>query len=624
MTARTPFLELLAPAKNADFGIEAITHGADAVYIGGPSFGARSDAGNGIADIERLARHAHRFNARVLVALNTIVDDRELAQAREIAWQSWNAGADALIVQDMGLLDCDLPPIALHASTQCDIRTPEKARFLDAVGFSQMVLARELSLAQICEIAAQTTATLEFFVHGALCVSYSGQCYLSHAQTGRSANRGECSQACRLPYTVADSGGTVLLERKHVLSLKDNNQTDNLAALIDAGIRSFKIEGRLKDLAYVKNVTAHYRQRLEALLDGQPALRRASSGRSTFQFTPNPDKTFHRGATDYFVNGRQIDIGAFDSPKFAGEAIGEIARLGRKEFDLATQATLHNGDGLSFYTTDGELTGLRVNIATPIDSGFRLSPSLTDGRLPAGLQVGTKIFRNHDQIFERALEKKSAERRIPLRIRLGENADGLVLQLTDDRGITAKATVTQPLEPARDGDQALAALREGLAKLGNTIYAAATIEVELATPRFIPASLLNALRREAIEALDTARAAAYRRPERTAPQVPPATYPQEALSYLGNVFNAGARAFYEKHGVTRIEPAYECNQEPGEVSLMVTRHCVRFSLKLCPKQVKGVRPEPLQLIHGKDRLTLRFDCRACEMHVIGHLKTGRR
>ncbi|SDG91697.1 peptidase U32 family protein [Propionivibrio dicarboxylicus] len=624
MTTRPPCLELLAPAKNADFGIDAITHGADAVYIGGPSFGARSEAGNSIADIERLARHAHRFNARVLVALNTIVDDRELAQARDIAWQSWNAGADALIVQDMGLLECDLPPIALHASTQCDIRTPEKARFLDAVGFSQMVLARELSLAQIAAIAAQTTATLEFFVHGALCVSYSGQCYLSHAQTGRSANRGECSQACRLPYTVADGQGTVLLERKHVLSLKDNNQTDNLAALIDAGIRSFKIEGRLKDLSYVKNVTAHYRQRLDALLEQQPALRRASSGRSTFQFTPNPDKTFHRGATDYFVTGRQIDIGAFDSPKFAGEAIGEIARLGRKEFDLATKITLNNGDGLSFFTADGELTGLRVNIAEPIDGGFRLSPSLTDGRLPAGLAVGTKIFRNHDQVFERALEKKSAERRIPLQIRLDESADGLVLGLTDDRGVSATATITQPLEPARDGEQALAGLREGLAKLGNTLYTADTITLDIATPRFIPASLLNALRREAVEALDAARAAAYRRPERVAAQIPPAPYPEAALSYLGNVFNAGARAFYEKHGVTRIEPAYECGEETGEVSLMVTKHCLRFSLTLCPKQVKGIRPEPLQLIHGKDRLMLRFDCRACEMHVLGRLKPVRR
>ena len=623
MNRRSPLLELLAPAKNADFGIEAINHGADAVYIGGPSFGARAGAGNPIADIERLASHAHRFNARVLVALNTILSDNELEAARTLIWQFWNAGADALIVQDMGLLELDLPPIALHASTQCDIRTPRKARFLENVGFSQMVLARELSLAQIRDIAAETSATLEFFIHGALCVSYSGQCYLSHAQTGRSANRGDCSQACRLPYSLSDQRGTLLADHKHLLSLKDNDQTANLRALVDAGIRSFKIEGRLKDLSYVKNVTAHYRQQVDAILEESGELRPSSSGCCTFTFTPQLEKTFNRGATDYFVNERQADIGAFDSPKFVGDRIGTVTQLGRKHFDVSSPWPLHNGDGLTFFTADGELTGMRVNLAEAIEGGYRLSPTLSDGRLPTGLQVGTVIHRNHDHEFERQLEKKSVDRRIPLHLRFSETSTGFALQLIDDRGLAATAQIEQVKAHAQNADRALATLRENLGKLGNTIYSVAAIHLDVSAAWFIPAAALNALRREAVEALESARTAAYRRPERLAPLEPPAIYPEDSLTYLGNVFNAKARAFYEKHGVRLIEPAYECQQERGEVSLMVTKHCIRFSLNLCHKQVKGIRPEPLILINGQEKLTLRFDCKPCEMHVVGRLRNRR-
>ncbi|MFZ2855134.1 MAG: peptidase U32 family protein, partial [Rhodocyclaceae bacterium] len=297
-------LELLAPAKNAEFGMEAISHGADAVYIGGPAFGARANAGNTVAEVGALADFAHRYNARVLVALNTILHDNELEAARRTAWEVYDVGADALIVQDMGLLELDLPPIELHASTQCDIRTAEKARFLGEVGFSQMVLARELTLMQIREIHAATDATLEFFIHGALCVAFSGQCYISHAHTERSANRGDCSQDCRLPYTLQDDQGRVVAFEKHLLSMKDNNQSGNLHALIDAGIRSFKIEGRYKDVGYVKNITAHYRTVIDRILEERTDLRRASSGKTTLLFTPDPDKTFHRGTTDYFVNGR--------------------------------------------------------------------------------------------------------------------------------------------------------------------------------------------------------------------------------------------------------------------------------------------------------------------------------
>ena len=626
MSVTRKHLELLAPAKNADFGIEAIDHGADAVYIGGPSFGARANAGNPVADIERLANYAHRFNARVLVTLNTILKDDELEAARKLVWQFYEAGADALIVQDMGLLELDLPPIQLHASTQTDIRSAAKARFLEQVGFSQIVLARELSLDQIRSIAGQTSAILEFFVHGALCVSYSGLCNISHAQTGRSANRGDCSQACRLPYSLSDNNGQVIVENKHLLSMKDNDQSDNLAALIEAGISSFKIEGRLKDLSYVKNITAHYRQRLDEIMTGQVIYQRASSGRSTISFTPKPEKTFNRGATDYFVNDRKTDIGAFDSPKFVGEKIGTVLKTGRDNFDIDSAAALNNGDGVAYFNAEQELVGMRINRADRLSSTgqhYRLWPSLSNGRLPTDLHLGSTLYRNHDQEFERQLEKKSAERRIPLQLRLAETADGFSLQLTDDGGISVSVSIVQAKEAAQNKERAEQSLRENLGKLGTTIYSAADIELATTQAWFIPASSLNALRRSAVDALDAARHAAYRRPERTAALEPPAAYPEDALSYLGNVFNAKARAFYEKHGVSVIEPAYECHAEKGEVSLMITKHCLRYSFNLCHKQVKGIRPDPMILMNGKEKLTLRFDCKPCEMHVIGKLNTSR-
>jgi|694.fasta_scaffold32596_5 collagenase-like PrtC family protease len=630
----SPILELLAPAKNADFGIEAITHGADAVYIGGPAFGARANAGNSIADIERLAAHAHRYHARVFVTLNTILRDDELEEARRLAWQFYEAGADALIVQDMGLLELDLPPIQLHASTQTDIRTPAKARFLQDVGFSQIVLARELTLQEIAKIdeglrvgADGTPATLEFFVHGALCVAYSGQCYISHAHTGRSANRGECSQACRLPYTLEDEAGRIVAHDKHLLSMKDNDQSANLRALIEAGIRSFKIEGRLKDLSYVKNITAHYRTLLDEFLDASPGYRRASSGRCSYTFTPRPEKTFNRGATDYFVNERKPDIGAFDTPKFSGELVGEVTRIGPDWFEAETSAPLHNGDGLSYYDSHRELVGLRVNRA----DGARLFPN----EMPDDLAVGTALYRNRDQEFERALEKKSAERRIGLHLQLSETPDGFALTLTDEDGITASAALPHAHEVSKNADRALAGLRENLGKLGSTIFTASEISLDLSQPWFLPASAVNGLRRDAIAALEAARAATCERlPRRIAVGCPqsgiPATqggaaptYPENELSYLANVLNSAARAFYAKHGVSVIAEAYETDSEKGEVSLMITRHCLRYSYNLCPKEVKGLRPDPMTLVNGKEKLTLRFDCKKCEMHVIGKLKKGR-
>jgi putative protease len=628
-------LELLSPARDADIGIEAVNHGADAVYIGGPSFGARTSADNAVKDIARLARYAHRFNSRIFVTMNTILRDDELEPARKLAWQLYDAGVDALIIQDMGLLEIDLPPIQLHASTQTDIRTPEKACFLQDAGLSQIVLARELTLEQIAAVRAATDVdrcAIEFFIHGALCVAYSGQCYISHAQTGRSANRGDCSQSCRLPYQVTDSQGRFIAHDKHVLSMKDNNQSANLRALIDAGVRSFKIEGRYKDMAYVKNITAHYRTLLDEILDERPALARAASGHCRFTFTPDPNQNFNREFTDYFVNGRQDDIGAFDSPKNPGQAIGWVTRTGPNFFEFEADdpaLVLHNGDGLCYYDLQKELVGVQINRAEAVSgqaghwrawpkdpmAGFR------------DLRKGTRINRNRDMDWVRGLEKKSAERHIGVWLQLDENATGVTLTLTDEDGHSARASASLPLEPARDAAQGLARLRDNLSRLGETMFEPIDVALNLSQAWFVPASTVNTLRREAVAALEQARASAWTRLPRARAIEPPVPYPEDTLTYLANVYNHKARDFYARHGVKVIAAAYESHEEEGEVSLMITKHCVRFSMSLCPKQAKGVtgvqgtiKAEPLTLINGNEKLSLRFDCKPCEMHVMGSLR----
>ena len=615
-------IELLAPAKNADFGIEAIKHGADAVYIGGPSFGARYGAGNELADIARLCDFAHHYRAKVFVAVNTILHDAELEAGRQLCWDLYNAGTDALIIQDMGLLEMDLPPIQLHASTQTDIRNPAKAKFLEDAGFSQLVLAREMSIEEIRKVAAATTLSLEYFVHGALCVAYSGQCYISHAHTGRSANRGECSQACRLPYTLVDDKGKVITENQHLLSMKDNNQSDNLLALIEAGVNSFKIEGRLKDLSYVKNITAHYRTLLDEIIDAHPQYARASSGRSTFTFTPQPDKTFNRGYTDYFAGGRQDDIGAFDSPAFVGELIGEVTEIGDGWLIVHTDQDFHNGDGVCFHDAHGDVQGMRINTVEHRARGQKLFPA----EMPADLSEGASLFRNRDQAFERALEKDSADRRVALQARLAETETAFQLTLTDEDQVSATVDLPKDDKIGRDLAQnpeaALGKLKENLGKFGNTMFTCTGVELALEQPWFLPVGAINALRREATERLIAARLASHPRPQRDQPAANPVPYPHDELTYLGNVFNAKARAFYEKHGVKLIEEAYEAGNEKGMVSLMITRHCLRYSFNLCPKEVKYIKPDPMTLINGNEKLVLKFDCQACEMHVIGKMKKG--
>jgi putative protease len=636
----------LAPARSADIGIEAVNHGADAVYIGGPGFGARSSADNSVADIARLVRHAHRFNSRIFVTMNTILRDDELEGARLLAWQLYESGVDALIVQDMGLLAMDMPPLQLHASTQCDIRTPEKARFLQDAGLTQLVLARELTLWQIAAIRAATDparSTLEFFVHGALCVAYSGQCYISAAHTGRSANRGECSQACRLPYQVVDDKGRFVAHDKHVLSMKDNNQSDNIAGLVDAGVRSFKIEGRYKDMAYVKNITAHYRKLLDEVIETRQhsadPLTRSSSGQTTFTFRPDPNQNFNREFTDYFVQGRQDDIGAFDTPKNPGLPIGYVTVVGPNwvELELSHKTTeLHNGDGLCYYNMQKELVGLAINRAELISAkkgSWRVFPKDPIEGLK-DLRKGVEVNRNRDLNWLRELDKKSSDRRIGVWAKLEVLPDAVQLTLTDEDGV--HATVQQPFpaakrQEAQDKAATAEQIRSQLSRLGTTIFVAIDVYITWARGRFdaviLPSSLLNGLRRDAVEALEAARAASFVRWLPGQAVEPPAPYPEDTLSYLANVFNRAARTFYARHGVKVIAAAYEAIEEPGEVSLMITKHCVRFSLSLCPKQAKGVtgvqgyvKAEPLQLINGKEKLTLRFDCKPCEMHVVGKMK----
>ncbi|MEX6501340.1 peptidase U32 family protein [Pseudomonas zhanjiangensis] len=625
-------LELLSPARDAAIAKEAILHGADAVYIGGPSFGARHNASNSVADIAELVRFAHLFHARVFVTINTILHDNEVEPARQLIQQLHDAGVDALIVQDMGILELDIPPIELHASTQCDIRTLDKARFLSQAGFSQLVLARELNLEQIRTISQSVDSAIEFFIHGALCVAFSGQCNISHAQTGRSANRGDCSQACRLPYTLKDDQGRVVAYDKHLLSMKDNNQTANLIHLVDAGVRSFKIEGRYKDMSYVKNITAHYRRELDAILEQRPQLARASSGLTEHFFSPDPDKTFHRGSTDYFVSDRKIDIGAFDSPTFTGLSVGHIEKVAKRDLIAVTDTPLSNGDGLNVLIKR-EVVGFRANVAElkeafEEDGAKRYRYRVEPNEMPAALarlRPMHPLNRNLDHNWQQALLKTSAERRVAVSWQARLDEQQLALSVTSADGCSASVALPGPFGPAKDAEQALGQLRDTLSKLGTTIYYATDVQIDAPQALFVPNSQLKALRREAIEALSAARLAAHPRGGRKAVSVPPPVYPESHLTFLANVYNAKARAFYQRYGVQLIDAAYEAHEEAGEVPVMITKHCLRFSFNLCPKQAKGVtgvrtKVADMQLIHQDEVLTLKFDCKPCEMHIIGKMK----
>lgn len=600
-------IELLAPAKDLACGREAILHGADAVYIGAPKFGARAAAGNSLDDIRTLCDFAHIYNVSIYVALNTILRDNELKEAERMIHQLYDAGVDALIVQDLGLTRLDIPPIALHASTQMDNCTPEKVCFLAQAGFEQVVLARELTLQEIRRIADATPkdVSLEAFVHGALCVSYSGRCYLSSALTGRSANRGACAQCCRLPYTMVDADGRTIVRDKHLLSLRDMNRSDDLEAMIAAGVSSLKIEGRLKDVAYVKNVTAYYRQRLDEILARDTSLRRASDGRSTYSFVPRPEKSFNRGFTDYFLHGRTPDITSFDTPKSIGEPLGRASASRGGGLVVDGTKPLHNGDGVVFFNPRGELEGFRVNRA----EGRRIVAA----RMPA-VKPGTLLYRNVDSAFEAVLAKSSAERRITIDIVWSATSDGFALTLTDTSGGSVTVTRTFAAEPAVKPQEEN--IRTQLSRLGTTPFEAARITVDMHENLFVPSSLLGEMRREAVDRLLSERLARRTRRRRRA-ESPTAVYPSSTVDYTANISNAKAEAFYRSHGVRTVERAYEEQPRAG-VPLMFTRHCLRYSMGWCPVHQRGRSPfrEPYYLLHEGTRLRLEFDCARCEMRVI--------
>lgn len=619
-------IELLAPAKSAEIGIEAIRHGADAVYIGGPGYGARAAAGNSIADIQRLCAFAHIYGAKVYVTINTILYDDELSEVEALIHQLYTAGVDALITQDLALLTLHLPPIPLHASTQMDNCTPERAQFLERAGFSQIVVARELSLEQIRQVHASTSLPLEAFVHGALCVSYSGRCYASEYCFGRSANRGRCAQFCRLSFDLKDADGQTLVADQHLLSLRDMNRSSSLEAMMDAGVSSFKIEGRLKDAAYVKNVTAYYRQKIDEILLRRPEYRRSSFGASRVSFRPQLDKSFNRGFTDYFLASRTPNMWSFSTPKSMGEFVGEVGRVGKRSFVLHGQATLNNGDGLAFINAQGRLEGFRANRV----EGQEVFP-LT---MPA-LSRGMRIFRNEDRLWENALAKPTAERLIAVRLRLAEVVDGYELSLSPQpSALSAQASAhAAPLCTLHFDEEIVPAAKpqrdnivRNLSKLGGTPFVAESVEVETLGERFIPASRLSEMRRNivdaAVESLQRLHLSSRdaRRAEDATLRV------DKEFGYSANIANRQAADWLKRHGAEHIAPAFEL-QHPspsaagaGQAAVLMTcRHCLRYALGQCPQQT-GHRPtwrEPLALVlpDGR-RFPLRFDCSRCEMQVL--------
>jgi 23S rRNA 5-hydroxycytidine C2501 synthase len=597
-------LELLAPARDIECGIAAINHGADAVYVGAPRFGARAAAGNSLSDISALIAYAHKFRARVYVTLNTVLFDNELEDVRTLVGDLYDAGIDALIFQDMALLEMDIPPIPLFASTQTHNYDIEKIKFLEAVGVQRIILARELSLAQIAAIRQATSVELEAFIHGALCVSFSGQCYFSEAMKGRSANRGECAQMCRLPYTLTDARGNVLARNQHLLSLKDLNLADYLTDLVDRGITSFKIEGRLKDAGYVKNITAFYRAQLDALMAGHTDMHRASSGTTHVTFTPDPSRSFNRGFTEYFIRRRNRTMVSLQTPKAIGAPLGRVKDIGPDFFTLDTGTQINNGDGICFFDEHDELRGVNINNVVR----GRIHPNLM-----AGIERGTVIYRNHDHEFEKQLRTNTAQRTIGVTLELDTTPDGFILRATDEDGVQATASVQQPHEPAGKPDEALQTIERQCARMGETSYTLREFHYLPDAVWFIPASVLNALRRACIAALDTGRAKSFERiPCLRARNNAP--YPSTSLDRYANVVNETAAAFYRRHGVEHVERGVELQKSFSGTTLMTTRYCLKYQFDLC----KGERgsAEELFLSDGRNTFRLEFDCDRCVMNIV--------
>lgn len=592
-------IELLAPARDIATAIAAVDHGADAVYIGPKAFGARAAAGNSTDDIRRLCDYAHRFHVRVYATVNTILHEHELHDAERLICDLYRAGTDALIVQDMGILRLDIPPIELHASTQCDTRTPEKALFLQEAGFSQIVLARELTLSEIADICQTVTLPVEAFIHGALCVSYSGRCHAGEALRHRSANRGECPQICRLPFNLRDTSGKLLIRNRHLLSLRDLNASALLPEMLRAGVSSFKIEGRLKDIAYVKNVTAYYRKLIDREIELHPDLySRASCGREVFTFVPQLEKSFNRGFTTYCL--RRSDPTEISSP-LTPKSLGEV---------ISDTRELHNGDGISFFDRDGSYKGVRINRVEP---NGRIIPST-----PIKIPSGVSLHRTFDRLWEQEINRGDTSKRlIDIDVELWQNRS----VVSDERGNRVVLPTEFRNETARTEMKA-ETIRRPFEKTGDTPYRLRSFACHLPSSLFVPVSALTSLRRRLLEALDAANRVTYARPCRRK-ENPDARFPYSILDFRDNVANSLAAEFYKAHGVTAIEPALEVQNRRGETPVMTCRHCILRENGRCLRGKGAVSPGflpawklPLTLESGDIRLRLRFDCDRCEMQVI--------
>ncbi|MDR0833251.1 MAG: U32 family peptidase [Candidatus Symbiothrix sp.] len=653
-------IELLAPAKHVEIGKEAILHGADAVYIGVQGFSARSAAGNSPSEIAELVDFAHIYHAKVYVALNILVHDDELTEVEQLIWDIYRAGADALIIQDLQILNLKLPPVALHASTQMDNRTVEKVQFLQENGFSQVVLARELSLDEIRDIANNTSVPLEVFVHGALCTSFSGCCNISQAIAGRSANRGECAQFCRLPYTLQDADGQTIASRSHLLSLKDLNLSEHLEELLDAGVSSFKIEGRLKDMSYVKNVTAYYRQKLDAIFARRPEFQANSSGETVPFFKPDPNKSFNRGFTEYFLHGRKSAISLGDSsiaskdsisskmsPKSIGEKIGTVKDLDRHFFTYSGKTPVHNGDGLCFVGTTlavahapTELVGFRVNRV----DGNKLFPA----EMPR-LEPGTVLYRNFDHEFEKILSKKSSERKINIELTLAETPFGFSLTAEDvipaqvgnnvrRQPIPSTIAIPFPKEPAKKDQKEN--IQTQLSKWGNTPFQLTKLTNHLTENWFIPSSVLTDMRQKLTDAILRTRkltrvgatlAVAHHDviTNNNAIAHHETITHNNAIIHHETITHNNAIAHHETiihHAIDNCKgdrkgrPYEQHDWKQGDTGVvMTTKQCLRHELGYCPRagvSHTSLPKEPWKLLTGSHTLNLKFDCQNCEMQVI--------
>lgn len=603
------YLELLSPAKDFDHGKAAIDHGADALYIGAPSFGARSAAGNSILDIEKLVNYAHIFGSKVFATVNTILFDNELQEAQNMIRQLYNVGVDALIIQDLALLELELPPIALHASTQMHNIDPQRIKFLQDVGFQRVILARETSIDQMKAIRQATNVELESFVQGALCVSYSGQCYMSQYLNERSGNRGCCGQPCRSSYDLYGDNNQLLRRNEHLLSLKDFSATQHIGSMVDAGITSFKIEGRLKDLSYVKNLTAYYRQLLDNLMNNRTDCQPASQGTCQFFFTPDLSRTFNRGFTDYFLRQRH-PMASTSTQKSMGKRLGPLTRKDKNSLTIKTSEQLTSGDGLCFFNSRNELVGFQVNHV----SGNTILPN----RMP-DIEVGTIIWRNNDFAFEKQLQGKSSERKIPVQLLITPTDDGFSLSITTHHGISASASIQCEKNPARDLEKAADQQQRQLAKLGDTPFSAQGPLLNEPLPYFIPASQLNELRRRTTDNLiQTLIQHNHPSDIHITPNDTP--YPQPTVDYRANVVNDLSQKFYQRHKSQVLESGLEVSHDYAGKNLMTTKYCLRYELGQCllHKNNTTVSPEyqgNLYLRNNKNYFQLHFDCKECQMRI---------